>query len=451
MLQARTTKPRRLLLATQDKPAALPSVAEVIDGRYLVHDVIGEGGMAVVLSATHLQLDALVAIKFLRPELRDHPESVERFLQEGRASAGIRSEHVARIHDVGEGQYGPYLVMEHLRGRDLEAVVRDDGPLSVNRAVDYMLQACEAIAEAHSLGVIHRDLKPSNLFLEKRTDGSEFVKVLDFGISKVTRGSSRPAARMTNPALLMGSPAYMSPEQANSARDVDARTDVWALGATLYELLTGRPPFGDGPSQTLWLRTLTERPEPISRVRPDVPRALDEAIARCLAPKLHDRYSSVAELARAIAQCGTSDGRTSAGRIARISGISGISDGWEIASWSRRTVRLRARDLLEAPQGRAIGARWSGFVMAAALVASAAGLVVWRCDTTLVRARAAASGASFAAQPTTFIAPTAPHAPEVRAAGAPARELLPRGDQTDRDAGPGNSAADASSEAGPRV
>ena len=218
----------------------------VIDGRYLVHDIIGEGGMAVVLSATHLQLDVLVAIKVLRPELREHPESVERFLREGRAASRIQSEHVARVHDVGVGDYGPYLVMEHLHGRDLEALVRADGPLPIERAVDYLLQACDAMAEAHAVGVIHRDLKPSNIFLARRADGSECIKVLDFGISKLTRRSDRRAATATNPALLMGSPAYMSPEQASSAGDVDARTDIWALGATLHELLVGEPPSAMG-------------------------------------------------------------------------------------------------------------------------------------------------------------------------------------------------------------
>ena len=151
--------------------------------------------MAVVLSATHVQLDALVAIKLLRPELRGERESVERFLQEGRASARIHSEHVARVFDVGMGVYGPFLVMEHLKGRDLGIVVREDGPLSVERSVDYILQACEAIAEAHAVGVIHRDLKPANVFLATHADGSECVKVLDFGILEAHQPASRPDRR----------------------------------------------------------------------------------------------------------------------------------------------------------------------------------------------------------------------------------------------------------------
>ena len=372
----------------------LPRAREVLEGRYLVHGVIGEGGMAIVFSATHLKLDLPVAIKLLRPEGREYPDVVERFLDEGQAAARIRSEHVARVFDVGEGPYGPYLVMEHLQGRDLENVIRRDGPLSVDRAVGYVLQACEAIAEAHAAGVIHRDIKPANLFLSLRPDGSECVKVLDFGISKLTpRGPGAPPARATDPALFMGSPPYVSPEQAKSPRDVDARTDVWALGATLYELLAGEPPFGLGPSAALLLRASTRRPPPLAGRRADVPVALDRAIARSLAVDLGARYATVAELASAIAECGASSARASAGRIARISD----PDGWEVSTSRRRRDErpLRAMDILEPRRmEREMGgsARWGGYVSAIALAGLTLGYVAWRCDAAFIdQTRAAAA------------------------------------------------------------
>jgi hypothetical protein len=448
MLDTRTT--HRRLNKSVDDPSALPHAMEVIDGRYLVHDVIGEGGMAVVLSATHLQLDVLVAIKFLRSELREHPESVERFLREGRAASRIQSEHVARVHDVGVGAYGPYLVMEHLRGRDLEAVVRQDGPLPVDRAVEYVLQACEAMAEAHAAGVIHRDLKPSNIFLATRADGSKCVKVLDFGISKLTTRSDRvAAATVTNPALLMGSPAYMSPEQASSARDVDARTDIWALGATLHELLVGEPPFGDGPSHTLWHRSLTERPVPISLRRPNVPPALDAAIARCLSADRRERYATVAELAGALAECARADGHTSAGRIARISGIP--SGGWDVSAAPRAGL-VCAKELLESPETRATRGRWSGFVIALALVGVSAAFVAWRYNTALAARTRAAAALVQAREPANGppASSRAASTPDALEAGAPTHELLPRGEDLDRDAGPDSGPA-PSSDAGSRV
>ncbi len=428
--------------------------------------------MAVVLSATHVQLDALVAIKLLRPELRGERESVERFLQEGRASARIHSEHVARVFDVGMGVYGPFLVMEHLKGRDLGIVVREDGPLSVERSVDYILQACEAIAEAHAVGVIHRDLKPANVFLATHADGSECVKVLDFGISKLTsRRPGRTDVSVTNPDLLMGSPAYMSPEQASSARDVDERTDVWALGATLYELLVGEPPFGDGPSHALLLRGMTERRTPVSSVRPDVPAVLDAAISRCLTAELRERFPSVADFAHAIAACGTRDARRSAGRIARRS--SALVGGWAVTPAPRLDAPLCAKALLERPEERAMIARWSGYVTAVAIVGLSFAFVVWRCDSAvLAETRAAADFAppetlqELQEEPSAFIPPamegSAPReraplltgasvssAPsrvrDTRDAGAPAREILPPIDDAEHDAADNPySAADSS-------
>jgi eukaryotic-like serine/threonine-protein kinase len=403
--QIRPKTPSRSFELPLEGASDVPLAREVIDDRYLVHDVIGEGGMAVVVAATHMQLDMAVALKFLRSELRDEPDLLARFLEEGRASARIKSEHVARVHDVGVCSYGPYLVMEHLRGRDLATVIHEDGPLPVERAIDYVLQACEAIAEAHALGVIHRDLKPANLFLTTSEGGGECIKVLDFGISKLMGRRSGPSkVRATDPCMLMGTPPYMSPEQASSAGDVDARTDIWALGATLHELLTGEPPFGDGPLHTLWFRAANKRRTPVSTIRSDVPRALEAAIARCLAVDVRERYASVADLARAIAECSRFDTRRSAGRMAR---ISGIGSGWEVAPQARTAGPLRAKDLLEeAPKEGASGGRWTGFALAAAVMGLSTGFVVTRYNAAFrAETRTLASFAAFERKPALFVAP----------------------------------------------
>jgi hypothetical protein len=391
--------------------------------------------MAVVLSGTHLQLGLPVAIKLLRPEGRAYPEVVERFLREGRAAARLRSEHVVRVFDVGAGAYGPFLVMEFLEGRDLETVLREDGPLSVECAIDYVLQACEAIAEAHAAGVIHRDLKPANLFLATRADQSSCVKVLDFGISKLTREMSQRSSRGTDPSLFMGSPPYVSPEQAKSPRDVDARTDIWALGATLHELLAGEPPFGLGPGPAILIRAATRRSTPLSTLRADVPPELDEAIGRCLAVDVRDRFGSVTELAGAIAESGSANARASARRIGR---ISSVPNGWEIPARvrsARGQAPVCALDLVDPyPTQRAIGApaRWGGYVTAIAIVGFTFAYVVWRCDAAFVaETRAAADLVHVRDDGAAFVA-RAPSRGREGVAGAP---LTPGGSRAPRDDG----------------
>src|SRR5882724_4843576 len=219
-----------------------PREGDVLAGKFRIERVLGVGGMGMVVSAMHIHLDERVAIKFLLPEALSNGEAVARFGREARAAVKIRSEHVARVTDVGALDTGaPYMVMELLRGQDLSQLLRDQGALSVHLAVLYVLQACEALAEAHAIGIVHRDLKPANLFLTSRADGSPCVKVLDFGISKVTSASgSGSDMGMTRTQSIMGSPLYMSPEQMASSRDVDQRADIWAVGCVLYELVWPR-------------------------------------------------------------------------------------------------------------------------------------------------------------------------------------------------------------------
>src|SRR5262245_32594102 len=187
--------------------------------------------MGVVVEARHIALDERVAIKFLLPDYARAPEASARFLREARAAVKIKSEHVARVSDVGELETGaPYMVMEYLDGRDLAGVLEKTGVLPIPDAVDYIIQGSEAIAEAHTYGIVHRDLKPANLFLTRRPDGTPLVKVLDFGISKV---QSEGVDKLTKTSAMLGSALYMSPEQMQHTRSVDLRTDVYALGISL--------------------------------------------------------------------------------------------------------------------------------------------------------------------------------------------------------------------------
>ena len=274
---------------------------EILAGRYLVDKVLGQGGMGVVVAGRHLQLGNRVAIKFLLAEAAHHPEATARFLREARAAVQIQSEHVARVSDVGTLDNGaPYMVMEFLNGSDLAKVLAErHGPFAIDEAIDYLLQACEAIAEAHALGIVHRDLKPANLFLTRRADGSPLVKVLDFGISKITAGQGADA-NMTATASVMGSPAYMSPEQVRSAKNVDTRTDIWSLGMILYEFLAGRPAFEAETMSGLLAQIVADPPTPLRVRRPDVPARLEAVVMRCLEKDLARRTRDVVEFAQAV-------------------------------------------------------------------------------------------------------------------------------------------------------
>src|SRR5271165_3220466 len=214
---------------------------DILAGKYRIEKVLGAGGMGVVVAARHLDLDQRVAIKCLLSHTRTVPEIVERFTREARAAAKIQGEHVARVIDVGRFDDGtPFMVMEHLRGNDLADELAKSGPLPVTDAVRYLLETCEALAQAHALRIVHRDLKPANLFLAAQPGRRAIIKVLDFGISKVIDPSG---GALTKTASIMGTPYYMSPEQLLSSKSVDERSDIWALGIILYELLVGRPPF----------------------------------------------------------------------------------------------------------------------------------------------------------------------------------------------------------------
>ena len=275
--------------------------------RYDVERVLGVGGMGAVVAATDRETGQRVAIKVLLPELTRHADVVARFAREARATARLQSEHVARVLDSGALAGGaPFIVMEHLDGRDLKSLLRAEGPLSVRDAAAYVCQACGAVAEAHALGIVHRDLKPANLFLTRRDDGSPIIKVLDFGIAKFqSPNNAGDHLEMTRTRAVLGSRAYMSPEQMLRPRDVDARADIWALGAILYFLLAGRSPFAAETTEALILNVVQGEPTPLSELRPDVPAGVEAVLARCLAKDRNSRFSNVTELARALAPFAT--------------------------------------------------------------------------------------------------------------------------------------------------
>lgn len=279
---------------------------EVVHGKYRIGRTIGFGGMATVVAGHHLELDQPIAIKFLHRSEAAKPDAVRRFLSEARAAARLSSPHVARVLDVGSaptarGGIVPFMVMELLEGLDLDALVMTRGRLPLGEAIEYVMQACEGVSEAHAMGIIHRDLKPGNLFLTRKRDGTPLVKLLDFGISKTVTREGRRATSITSDREMMGSPRYMSPEQVRSAKDVDARTDVWSLGVILHELLSGAPPFeAENVADTL-VAILHAPPRSIAKAAPDVPPALIEIVMRCLQKKPEGRYASVDEFAAALA------------------------------------------------------------------------------------------------------------------------------------------------------
>jgi serine/threonine-protein kinase len=271
---------------------------DVLGGKYRVERILGTGGMGVVVAARHVELNQLVALKLMLKEAMTDPTHAERFLREARAAVQLKSHHTAKVVDVGKlGNGDPFMVMEYLEGHDLDAELRARGPLPPHVAVEYVLQASEALAEAHGLQMVHRDVKLKNLFLTSTVDGRPLVKVLDFGLAK-TLGANNDVS-LTAVNTVFGSPQYMSPEQMRSAKDVDFRSDIWSLGVCLYELLTGRVPFDAPGVAEICAMVLKDPVPPPSRFGP-VPHDLEMVVMRCLERDPTRRFQSIAELAFAL-------------------------------------------------------------------------------------------------------------------------------------------------------
>lgn len=297
--------------------SGLPQPGELLGGKFRIERLVGRGGMGAVFAARHELLGQRVAIKMLLSHVVTNKEAVARFLNEARAAARIEGEHVARVMDVATLDDGrPYMVIEYLDGIDLGQLIESNGPLPVIETVDYVLQALEALAQAHALGIVHRDFKPSNLFLARRTDGTTLVKVLDFGIAKATQPLAvLEQAAMTRSNSVLGSPQYMAPEQLRNAKGVDVRADVWSVGLTLYELLSGLPPFVGTTFGELFAAILEQPPTPLRRLRAEVHPDLEAVVERCLRRNPAERFQNVADLARALSNHGSSRAAFSLERI----------------------------------------------------------------------------------------------------------------------------------------
>jgi serine/threonine-protein kinase len=330
-----------------------PKPGDVLRGKYRVERVLGSGGMGTVLLATHLKMAQQVAVKVLLPDARKVQDVVARFAREARAASKLKSEHAVRILDVDENEAGePFFVMEYLEGKDLHALVERDGALPVEQAITYVLQACEGLAEAHAAGIVHRDLKPANLFLTKRTDGSPLVKILDFGISKAVEVEAPGTELVTAPETVMGSPSYMSPEQLRNAATVDARTDIWALGIVLHQLLTGALPFAATGIAALAARIAADPPARVRDKRADIPEELEDVILKCLEKDPSARFADVAELARALAPFAPA-GSAGAQRVARTAEARRAAKTAEPTPTTRASSSSNAETISEEPAGLA--------------------------------------------------------------------------------------------------
>ncbi|HSU42394.1 MAG TPA: protein kinase, partial [Polyangiaceae bacterium] len=353
----------------------LTSAGELVAGKYVVERVLGSGGMGVVVAAVHRQLGTPVAIKFLFPRGAEREREIARSLNEARAAASITSPHVVRVFDVDVRADGvPFIVMELLAGETLAERLKT-GPLGFAQAVDYVVEAAEALGAAHARGVVHRDLKPGNLFLANGGEHDESVKVLDFGIAKSLELGA-PASAGTTGETFVGSPPYMSPEQLTEPNSVDARTDIWSLGAVLYECLTGGSPFTAQGVGEVCARVLQHNPAPIAGSRADVPPGLEAVVQRCLAKPRAQRHASMLELARALEPFGTDRARQAlrmlelaAGRrsdqpASRLDPLA--ADVGPTAPLVSTETALATRASMGNPAGR--GPRWAGAALAVSAV-----------------------------------------------------------------------------------
>jgi serine/threonine protein kinase len=439
------------------EPSETPTISvapsqpgNVIAGRFRVERKIAEGGMGVVVAAMHIQLHQMVALKFLRADIGTQGDVLARFMREARAAAQLKSEHVARVLDLGITEDGtPYMAMEYLEGKSLAETLRAYGPLDIATVAEYGIQTCEGLAEAHSRGIVHRDIKPENLFLVERSPGYGAVKILDFGISKSVLSDVPNLAT----SVIMGSPCYMSPEQLRSTASVDHTADIWSLGATLHELLSGSTPFD--ASQTLHelVTAVLEKPAPsLHDLRPAVPVELAAVIAKCLAKNKEDRYENVAQLASALLPFAPVRARAPAERAVAMAATplpkpkfdlieggsqptgSGLNDahvGLSGHTSNSQVVTLRAELVpglgsiapsaaYVSPQGPAKHTpRGSAIALGTAVVLLAAALVVWAAkgsgSVQAPKATAQAANATSApsAAPSSSVAPTAQPADQV--------------------------------------
>ncbi|HZO13772.1 MAG TPA: serine/threonine-protein kinase [Polyangiaceae bacterium] len=300
----------------------------ILMDKYRVGETLGIGGMGVVIACDHLTLDSKVAIKFLLPQLTSHDHIVRRFMNEAKAAIKIQSEHIARVVDVGrmrgEGLPDdglPFMVMEYLDGRDLGQHVRSGRRFGLWETIEFVVQAAEALAQAHKVGIIHRDIKPANLFLMERDD-RYIVKILDFGISKILDEEPQEMG-LTKTSTVLGSGLYMSPEQMRSAKTVDRRTDIYSLGVCSYELLTGSQPHTAETFSELCVKVNIDPPTPLRKHRPDLPEAFARVLERAYARDPNDRFQTVQEFVGALVPFASETSMPTIRAVQRVSSYGG--------------------------------------------------------------------------------------------------------------------------------
>jgi len=296
----------RLVPAATVVEVSVPAVQEtdvllgvLLDGKYTVERKLGSGSMGVVYAATHRLINKQIAIKVFTPETGGDESLAERFKQEAEAAARIRHPSIVAVNDFGETDSGQlYIVMEYLDGVSLREVINKESRLAPDHVVNLGRQICSGIAAAHSVGIVHRDLKPENVFIEM-VDGRETVRIFDFGIAKLL-----DRAGLTKAGYVLGTPAYMSPEQA-TAQLLDHRSDIYSVGIILYELLSGQPPFTGAKPQQVLVKHVIEQAQPLDALRPDIPAALARVIMRALEKAPDDRHQTALDFGNALAEAET--------------------------------------------------------------------------------------------------------------------------------------------------
>lgn len=278
-----------------------PKVGLLLNDRYLIVRKLGEGGMGAVYEAKHQLTGRRLAIKCLHPQFQSNREVVERFHREAQAATAVGNEHIIEVTDMGTFEdKSPFIVLEYLDGFEFAKVLEEHPAMPIGRVVHIITQVCDALRNAHAKEIVHRDLKPENIYLIKRGNDADFVKVLDFGISKMKENAEEIGSGLTKTGMALGTPYYMAPEQAQGLRDVDHRTDIYAIGVILFQALTGRLPFDADSYPLLMVKILTEPVVPLRTYREDIPAELDQVVTRAMAKDRNQRFSTVDELSAAL-------------------------------------------------------------------------------------------------------------------------------------------------------